>query len=39
MTVRRVAFARVQRVQNVEEIVNEFKPTRSVSRMVGGRME
>ena len=39
MTVRRVAFARVQRVQTVEETLNEFKRTRLVSRKVGGRTE
>ena len=39
MTVRRIAFARVQRVQNAEETLNEFKRTRLVSRKVGGRTE
>ena len=39
MTVRRVAFARVQRVQTVEETLNEFKRTRLVSRKAGGRTE
>ena len=34
-----VAFARVQRVQTVEETLNEFKRTRLVSRKVGGRRE
>ena len=39
MTVRRVAFPWVQSVQNAEETLNEFKPTRLVSRKVGGRTE
>ena len=39
MTVRRVAFVRVQRVQRLEETLNEFKRTRLPRRKVGGRME
>ena len=39
MTVRRVAFPWVQRVQNTEETLNKFKPTRLVSRKVGRRTE
>ena len=39
MTVRRVAFPWVQRVQNTEETLNKFKPTRLVSWKVGGRTE
>ena len=39
MTVYAVVFARLQRVQNVEETLNEFKRTRLVSRKVGGRTE
>ena len=35
MTVHTVVFARLQRVQNVEETLNEFKRTHSVSRNVG----
>jgi hypothetical protein len=34
-----VVFARVQRIQNVEETLNEFKRTRLVSRKVGGHRE
>ena len=34
-----IVFVRVQRVQNVEETLNEFKRTRLVSRKVGGRTE
>ena len=34
-----VVFARVQRVENVEETLKEFKRTRLVSRKVGGRKE
>jgi len=34
-----VVFARVQMVQKVEEILNEFKRTRLVSRDMGGHME
>jgi len=37
--VPKVLFARVQRVQKVEEILKEFKRTRSVSRDMGGRAE
>jgi len=37
--VPKVLFARVQRVQKVEEILKEFKQTRSVSRDMGGRVE
>ena len=37
MTVRRVAFAAVQRVQTVEETLNKFKRTRLVSGRTGGR--
>jgi hypothetical protein len=37
--VPKVAFAKVQMVQKVEEILNEFKRTRLVSRDMGGRME
>ena len=39
MTVYAVVFARLQRVQNVEETLNEFKRTRLVRRKVGGRTE
>ena len=39
MTVRRVAFATVQRVQTVEETPNEFKRTRLVSERMGGCMK
>ena len=39
MTVHAVVFARLQRVQNVEETLNEFKRARLVSRKVGGRRE
>ena len=35
MTVYAVVFARLQRVQNVEETLNEFKRTRLVSGNVG----
>jgi hypothetical protein len=38
-TVPNVVFARIQRVQKVEEMLNEFKRTRLVSRKVGGRTE
>ena len=34
-----VVFARVQRVQRVEETLNEFKRTRLVGRRMGGCME
>ena len=34
-----VVFARVQRVQRVEETLNEFKRTRLVGRRMGGHME
>ena len=37
MTVHRVVFVRVQRVQTVEETLNEFKRTRLVSGRMGGR--
>jgi hypothetical protein len=37
--VPKVAFAKVQRVQKVEETPNEFKRTRLVISMVGGRTE
>ena len=37
MTMRHVAFAAVQRVQTVEETLNEFKRTRLVSGRTGGR--
>jgi hypothetical protein len=37
LTVHSVVLARVQRVQNVEETLKEFKRTRLVSRKVGGR--
>ena len=36
MTECRVAFARVQRVQKVEETLNEFKRTHLVSKRMGG---
>ena len=39
LTMHSIVFVRVQRVQNVEETLNEFKRTRLVSRKVGGRME
>ena len=39
MTEHHVAFARVQRVQKVEETLNEFKRTRLVSERMGGRMK
>jgi len=39
LTVHSVVFARVQRVQNIEETLNEFKRTCLVSRKVGGHME
>ena len=39
LTMHNIVFVRVQRVQNVEETLNEFKPTRLVSRKVGGRTE
>ena len=39
LTMHRVEFVRVQRVQNVEEALNEFKRTRLVRRKVGGRTE
>ena len=39
MTVHAVVFARLQRVQNVEETLNKFKRTCLVSRKVGGRTE
>ena len=35
LTVHAAVFARVQRVQKVEETLNEFKRTRLVSRNVG----
>ena len=37
MTVHAVVFARVQRVQKVEETLNEFKRTRLVTRRMAGR--
>ena len=37
MTVHAVEFVRVQRVQKVEETLNEFKRTCLVSRKEGGR--
>jgi len=39
LTVHSIVFARVQRVQNVEETLNKFKRTRLVSRKVGGHTE
>jgi len=39
LTVHSVVFARVQRVQNIEETLNKFKRTHLVSRKVGGHME
>ena len=39
MTVHGVVFARVQRVQKVEETLNEFRQTRLVSRNMGGLRE
>ena len=39
LTMHSIVFVRVQRVQNVEETLNEFKQTRLVSRKVGGRTE
>ena len=39
MTVHAVVFARVQRVQKVEETLNEFKRTRLVGRRMAGRTE
>ena len=39
LTMHRVEFVRVQRAQNVEETLNEFKRTRLVRRKVGGRTE
>ena len=34
-----VVFARIRRLQKVDEILNEFRRTRLVSRAVGGRTE
>ena len=39
MTVRRVVFARVQRVQKVEGTLNKFQKTHLVSKNVGGCKE
>ena len=39
LTAHAVVFGRVQRVQKVEETLNEFKRTRLVRRKVGGRTE
>ena len=39
MTAHAVVCGRVQRVQKVEETLNEFKRTRLVSRNVGRRRE
>ena len=35
----KVVFARIRRLQKVDETLNEFKRTRLVSRAVGGRTE
>ena len=39
MTVHAAMFATVQRVQKVEETLNEFKRTRLVGRRMAGRTE
>ena len=39
MTAHAVVFGRVQRVQKVEETLNEFKRTRLVGRRMAGRTE
>ena len=39
MTAHAVVFGKVQRVQKVEETLNEFKQTRLVGRRMAGRME
>ena len=39
MTVHAVVFARVQRVQKVEETLKEFKQGRLMSERTGGRMK
>ena len=39
LTMHSVVIARVQRVQNIEETLNEFKRTHLVSRKVGRRTE
>ena len=39
LTMHRVEFVRVQKVQNIEETLNEFKRTHLVRRKVGGCTE